>query len=294
VLDLSYNGGGIINLALFIIYLLFPNFEPSFDSDMVVTELSYEAFIRATAMSKVKDYGDLSKIKPPTLNLTSENLMRWAASTSNAITSGDSIFDVFTYKNPKTNDHFQSVEEFIGNNIYTRGGTPTQLTSKFVYRFTERFNIFIKLISGNFKTYKWKSEDMIILTNGICGSSCSMITQRMAEMYNVSTVAVGGFKDVSLSYAVFPGSQVLGLSNLIVELEMLGIFQNETFADLIPSPFLSRSELSFTLKESYDVDNPDDILEFTFKPADHRLYYDELSARDSSILWLEVVKKFLS
>jgi len=65
-----------------------------------------------------------------------------------------------------------------------------------------------KLLAGNFKGYKGKSKDMIILTNGNYGSSCSTITQRMAEKFNVSTVGVGGFKDIPISYASFPGGQV--------------------------------------------------------------------------------------
>ena len=111
-----------------------------------------------------------------------------------------SIFDAFSYKNPKTQDHFHTTEEFISNNTHISGGIPTKFTSRFVNRYLERIDVFIKLVSGNIKTYNWKSEGMIILTNGICGSSCSIITQRMAEKYNVSTVAVGGFKDIPLFY----------------------------------------------------------------------------------------------
>src|SRR5436190_6989381 len=116
---------------------------------------------------------------------------------------------------------------------------------------------------------------MIILTNGICGSSCSLITQRMAEKYNVSTVAVGGFKDIPLSYASFVALQVLELDEIITELTTQ--LQNDSFADLIPAPFLTRTTFHFTIKEIYDVDNPDDVLEFAYKPANNRLYYDEMS-----------------
>ena len=99
---------------------------------------------------------------------------------------------------------------------------------------------------------------MIILTNGICGSSCSIITQRtcIAEQYNVSTS--WRYKDIPLSYASFPGGQVYSLIDLIVELENLGLFicRFNSFSILI------RADLSFTLKELYDVDNPDNVLEF--------------------------------
>ncbi|CAI2194429.1 547_t:CDS:1, partial [Funneliformis geosporum] len=49
---------------------------------------------------------------------------------------------------------------------------------------------------------------------------------------------------------------------------------------------------TITLKEIYDIFNEDHVLEYTYKPAKHRLYYDEKSARDPSILWLEAIKFF--
>ena len=55
----------------------------------------------------------------------------------------------------------------------------------------------------------------------------------MAEKYNVSTVGVGGFKDIPLSYSAFPGSQVLEFNKLMDELDRIGLLQDETFKELI-------------------------------------------------------------
>ncbi|PKY32303.1 hypothetical protein RhiirB3_532000 [Rhizophagus irregularis] len=300
VLDFSGNPGGSLELALFIVYLLFPETDPSFNLDMVVTELSREAFFQATSQSVHEDFIDASLI-PPLVNISSkESIARWAAETAYSVTAIGSPFDIFSYKNPAINDHFHTVKEFIGNNTYLRGGTSTQYTSKFVNRYSERLNLFIELLSGNFfNKYEWKSEDMIILTDGYCGSSCSSIAQRMAIKNNVSTVAVGGYKDTPLSYSSFPGGQVLEFEELIAELDVVGLLQNETLADLIPPPFSIRVIFGFTLKEAYDVVNKDnvnqeDVLEFVYKPAEHRFYHDEISARDPSVLWLKAAKELLN
>ncbi|CAB4488424.1 unnamed protein product [Rhizophagus irregularis] len=300
VLDFSGNPGGSLELALFIVYLLFPETDPSFNFDMVVTELSRETFFKATSQSVHEDFIDASLI-PPLVNISSkESIARWAAETAYSVTTIGSPFDIFSYKNPAINDHFHTVKEFIGNNTYLRGGTFTQYTSKFVNRYSERLNLFIELLSGNFfNKYEWKSEDMIILTDGYCGSSCSSIAQRMAIKNNVSTVAVGGYKDTPLSYSSFPGGQVLEFEELIAELDVVGLLQNETLADLIPPPFSIRVIFGFTLKEAYDVVNKDnvnqeDVLEFVYKPAEHRFYHDEISARDPSVLWLKAAKELLN
>ncbi|PKY58945.1 hypothetical protein RhiirA4_550214 [Rhizophagus irregularis] len=300
VLDFSGNPGGSVELALFIVYLLFPETDPSFNFDMVVTELSRETFFQATSQSVREDFIDTSLI-PPLVNISSkESIARWAAITAYSVTTIGSMFDIFSYKNPAIDDHFHTVEEFIGNNTYLRGGTSTRYTSKFVNRYSERLSIFIQLLSGNFfNKYEWKSEDMIILTDGLCGSSCSLIAQRMAIKNNVSTVAVGGYKDTPLSYSSFPGGQVFKFDDLIVELDAAGLLQNETLADLIPPLFSIKAVFGFTLKEAYDVVNKDnvnqeDVLEFTYKPAEHRFYHDEISARDPSVLWLKVAKELLN
>jgi hypothetical protein len=273
---------------------------PSFSLDMVVTELSRELLFQATSKSVHEHFIDVSHIPQLTNVSSKESIARWAAVTAYSVTTIASFFDIFSYKNPVTNEHFHTVEEFIGNNTYTRGGTPTRYISKFVNRYSERLSIFIQLLSGEFfDKHEWKSEDMIILTNGVCGSTCSLITQRIAIKNNVSTVAVGGYKDTPLSYASFPGGQVIQFGKLIEELDEVCFSQNEKLADLIPSPFPIRADFGFTFRESYDVANKDnldqdDVLEFVYKPAEHRYYFDEISARDPSVLWLKLPKSFLN
>jgi hypothetical protein len=299
VLDFSGNTGGSVELGFFIVYLLFPDTNPSFNLDMAVTELSRDLFFQATSKSVHEHFIDVSHIPPLTNVSSKESIAKWAADTAYSVTTITSSFDIFSYKNPITNEHFHTVEEFIGNNTYTRGGTPTRYTSKFVNRYSERLSVFIELLSGEFfDRHEWKSEDMIILTNGICGSSCSSITQRVAIINNVSTVSVGGYKDTPLSYASFPGGQVIPFEVLIAELNEAGLLQNEKLADLIPPLFPIRAGFSFTVKESYDAVNKDnldqdDVLEFVYKPAEHRFYFDEKSARDPSVLWLKIAKELL-
>jgi hypothetical protein len=297
VLDFSGNTGGIVEFGFFISHLLFPDTNPSFNLDMVVTELTRELLFQASSNSVHEHFIDVSQIPQLTNVSSKESIAKWAAVTAYSVTTAASFFDIFSYKNPVTNEHFHTAEEFIGNNTYTRGGTPTRYTSKFVDRHSEKLSIFIDILSGEFfDRHEWKSEDMIVLTNGICGSTCSLITECMAIKNNVSTVAVGGYKDTPLSYASFPGGQVIPFEALINELNVAGLSQNEKLADLIPPPFPIRAEFQFTLKESYDVVNKDnldqdDVLEYAYKPAEHRFYFDEISARDPSVLWLKIAKE---
>ncbi|CAG8488838.1 16718_t:CDS:2 [Funneliformis caledonium] len=195
------NGGGFT--TLFFVYLLFPDSSPSFNNNMVVSELSRAAFEAATSQSNaVQALNKLNNLELPP-ELGNKDLVRWIANIVAQIIVPISYFNIFSYKDPNTNKHFLTVEEFIGNNAYVRGGTPTSFTSKFVDRYTQEFGLFIKFLAGNIKKYKWET--------------------------------VGGFKDTPLSFASFPGSQVLDLDELYVEFDNIGLLNNETLKDLIPT-----------------------------------------------------------
>ncbi|CAG8740634.1 11756_t:CDS:2 [Dentiscutata erythropus] len=250
ILDLSNNGGGQIFAADYINKLLFPNIQ-KFPVDYKVNNISIP-FIKETAKTK----------------------------------RGTGIFHYKSFISAKTNCPFDSVNDFVGNNIYTRGGVQVRYTSK-------AFRNDTTLYSGNFKfqippKLPWTEKDIIILTNGICLSSCAIITQRLAEI-NVPTIAVGGFPNTRFSFAQYA---VGGASSTA---EIKPIFNQLKNLDSSLVSKLSLPEnltLYFTLAEAYSIKNPNEVMDYAFRPADYQLYYDERSARDPSQLWIKAAKFF--
>lgn len=59
----------------------------------------------------------------------------------------------------------------------------------------------------------WDPENMAILTEGYCGSSCALISNMMHTKYSVPTVVIGGRalaeQNMSMTYSSFPGLQVI-------------------------------------------------------------------------------------
>ena len=121
-----------MDVALFFLYLLFPGSVSEFDNDIVVSELSQLAIETATSQSNRESF-ELSDLIGQDFSLpenkTIEELTRWAVEKAYQIIVSNIVFDAFSYKNPKTNEMFHTVEEFLGNNTYVRGGTPTRYTS---------------------------------------------------------------------------------------------------------------------------------------------------------------------
>ncbi|CAG8682423.1 6161_t:CDS:2, partial [Racocetra fulgida] len=168
-------------------------------------------------------------------------------------------------------DKFRSPSEFIGtrknrtSNLYLNALTPDEK----------------KLLNNT--SFPWTSDDIIILTNGFCASACALITMFFSEIHNVKTVAVGGLYNTQMSYSTFPGGEVTS-ENII------GGDAGDNSTE-----FPGVNALLLTVREAHDfVKNGTikvkDVLEYSYKPAKYRLYYDENNAKDPSLLWLEASK----
>ncbi|CAG8564985.1 3459_t:CDS:2 [Acaulospora morrowiae] len=245
VLDLSNNSGGSILVSEFICALLFRDTDPAFPRDMRVTDFSKLAIDTAT-----------------TKNVS------------------DSIFYAPQYNSFATKQAFSSSSDFIGKNVYTRGGSQVSYTNQFSYTVNSNYS---QQVLSNQSVLPWASQDMIILSNGICGSSCATISQHLAELNNVKTVAVGGFANKPLSFASFPGGQVYNHYELLYTLQEIGLISNENS----PQPFSINALFSFPIFEAYSTKNSGQVLEFSYRKAGNRLYYNEKSIRDPSLLWVQ-------
>ncbi|RIB30409.1 hypothetical protein C2G38_2053803 [Gigaspora rosea] len=197
--------------------------------------------------------------------------------------NANNSYDLFNYRSfisTKTNASFNNLDEFIGNNTYIRGGTQVKYTTKAFRNETIEF-----LNYPVPPKFPWTEENLVILTNGICGSSCALIVQRLAEV-NVPTVSVGGFPNTRFSFASFTGGTVVQSSSVNSFLDAYPNLNNFDSRLTLPEHFV----LSFTVAEVYSVNNPDEVMDFSYRPADYQLYYDERSARDPSSLWIQAEK----
>ncbi|CAG8627842.1 23473_t:CDS:2, partial [Gigaspora rosea] len=130
-------------------------------------------------------------------------------------------------------------------------------------------------------SFPWTNDDIIIITNGFCASACALITLYLSEIHKVKTIAVGGLFEDQMSFSTYPSGEVSS-SNDIAD------YAGDNITNI---PGIN--SLSLTIREAYSFDennNVKDVLEYSYKPADCRLYYDEKNVRDTSLLWLEASK----
>ncbi|CAG8783081.1 19520_t:CDS:2, partial [Gigaspora rosea] len=170
-----------------------------------------------------------------------------------------------------TGQPFQNADEFIGNNEFKRGGANVKFT-----------NLFVDILDDspiNGWKSPWTNKDIIILTNGACVSSCAQTVQYLSEQAKIATVSVGGFYKKKLSYSSFPGGNVVTINPFYSQIN--NITSNTTDSPpQIPKNFandISMFSFTATYSETYSLKFPDMINEFMFRPADHRLFYDDES-----------------
>ncbi|CAG8483926.1 3102_t:CDS:2 [Racocetra fulgida] len=211
----------------------------------------------------VADY--IIKLLFPNINIFPEDIKITDVSTAfiEEISNADVVGDLFNYRSYTStikNNSFDSINEFIGNNTYTRGGAQVKFTTK-AFR-NDSLNFQILPVPPKFP---WTEENM-----------------RLAEV-NVPTVSVGGFPNNKFSFASCSGGTVLSSDTISAALNN---YQN--LSNLASRLTLSQDlTLRFVCAEVYSINNPDEVMDFSFRQADYQLYYDEQSARDPSSLWLQ-------
>ncbi|CAG8744281.1 21151_t:CDS:2, partial [Gigaspora rosea] len=150
---------------------------------------------------------------------------------------------------------FKNADEYIGNNQYTRGGVTTRYSSLFneIYSNSSLLNF-----TTSWK-FPWSNKDVIILTNGACGSSCAQTTQYLAEQANFATVAVGGFFNRNMSYSSYPGGSVVGVDDFYTNVNY--IVTGNTTIDHPEIPIdlennISMYAFKFSFSETYSLQFP--------------------------------------
>ncbi|RIA89246.1 hypothetical protein C1645_772922 [Glomus cerebriforme] len=191
---------------------------------------------------------------------------------SNSSQPTNSIFDFGGYL---------SVDEQSFNN------TNEFLESKFIENDISSINGFFAATQSS-SSLPWKSSDMIMLTNGYCGSACAATSLLFSDSHGVRSVAVGGFPNIPLSFSSFPGGQAFVLDDplkrgfdLKTDFGSLGLTDEADFPKDIPT----NTMLTFTVRKAFSTVNADEILEYSFKPSTNHIFFDETSIRDPSKLW---------
>ncbi|KAG0377534.1 hypothetical protein BGX24_005946 [Mortierella sp. AD032] len=181
ILDMTNNGGGLIDFAYYINRLLFPKADPYFVQDIRTNKMVQDASRQA-----IKHH------------------------------SARSMLDATQYTSAATNKRFKDSSMFTKDVRQKRGGATVTFSQRSYFSYNWPF---LPLKKG--QELKFKAENMAIITYGFCASACSMIATRFAITQNVKTYAIGGIAKRPLSYFSFPGGFVTEIASVVSDLSLI-------------------------------------------------------------------------
>ncbi|KAJ3115427.1 hypothetical protein HDU96_000663 [Phlyctochytrium bullatum] len=233
ILDLSGNGGGLVDAAIYFLNALFPAAKPPrFD-----IRLSKEHAFLLT-VGKHLD----------------ENLFNLK----------DDVID--TTRTLGTTDQYSMLDR-KHINLISRGGIREPYSGPFEYNSTTPQEPF---------RHSWSSKDVVVLTNGHCGSACALLSRALRNSAHVRHYVYGGFTHTPFQPSSFEGGCVETMRGLLnATTAVLSYAQSHRIPvprdAVFPKPFkLPVEDSKMLVWESYsahggNVATPD---EFVYQPAD--------------------------
>ncbi|KAI9687704.1 MAG: hypothetical protein M1822_001783 [Bathelium mastoideum] len=281
IIDLTGNGGGNILTSYDLFARFFPSIEP-YDTTRLRAKTASQLFIQALGETKNK-------------SIQTTESSDWNFRTS-------------------LNQELQPFSSFNGSNgllpaVLNNGDKFTALTrvdlnSSFGDIMTD---FIVPYGFGNNNStgpQPFETNQIVILTDGVCASSCSIFTEFMTRQAGVKTVVIGGRPRRQHIQAIggTKGAQAETFDTLRdVSQEIMGanVLQGQslalasaTFPGINPMPFIAQSDLAkiqLNLRDNIAQDDPSATpLQFIFEPADCRIFYTAQSVTQPKYVWEHV------
>ncbi|CAK5281740.1 unnamed protein product [Mycena citricolor] len=148
--------------------------------------------------------------------------------------------------------------------------------------------------------------NVVIMSNGRCGSSCSLFSITMAKHEGVKTVVVGGHQDVRQQYCGVVGGQSTNYVEIDKEIKASSLLLGATLSLFIdgmtslpdsritPSPLLTcnvtNSYMGITWRLGFGIDDETQPEEWQDHPADYNLPLTLKTVNKPSELWKYVAQ----
>ena len=284
VIDLQQNAGGNSLLAVDAFKQFFPSIDP-FGGSRLRDNSFTDALGNTFTQLWVNSLNNLSQ--------ENSNLLvglPWAvldytdAETDRAFTSWAEFFGPHV----DNNDLFSTVQrDNLSDTLFDKiasgvsqgvGSTPSGIT---IYGYGNR---------STATPPPWRSEDILILTDGICQSSCALFVEMMHHEAGVATVVVGGRPNIGPQQAVAGtrGAQSYTVIDLDIDM-FIAVQLNESITPVLPSSHLTDldfwiSSAGFNLRDQ--IRKGENIpLQFTYEAGSCRIYWTFDNFDNFSRLW---------
>eukprot|EP00270_Netrium_digitus_P010237 TRINITY_DN3165_c0_g1_i1.p1 TRINITY_DN3165_c0_g1~~TRINITY_DN3165_c0_g1_i1.p1 ORF type:complete len:727 (+),score=106.60 TRINITY_DN3165_c0_g1_i1:77-2182(+) len=143
------------------------------------------------------------------------------------------------------------------------------------------------------KVGPFPASKILVLTNGNCASSGTLIAASLSQYSGVRTVAVGGLAGMPMAYSNLGGGAVYGLSDLLSEF-LIGPTLTRALAQLVPQALPNQTLMAFTIHKAFSHIKPLLPLEYVFDPSTFRFNYTDDNVFNVAVVWQTAANFFKS
>lgn len=285
IIDVSANGGGTILQGYDLFKQLFPHILPYGATrfrahealDLIGQEVSY-----------------FSGLVPRSLG-TNETVQDWVSTFFNYRTDADVNYEPF-----------DSWAEKFGPHAY--GPDPDNFTSLIRWNLSDvltpdnsgGIDVSGYLNRTNITAQPFAAENIVIVYDGYCASTCTIFSELMRQQAGVKTIALGGQPNRDIIQAVggvkgtndFPWSYVLSAAEFPFDYQYLhsADYYNDTaLGDYNDLAILRSTAAVINSRDGIRQGDESQLpLQFRYEPADCRIYYTPEMAVDETAVWKTV------
>ncbi|KAI9685014.1 MAG: hypothetical protein M1822_005406 [Bathelium mastoideum] len=275
IVDLQQNAGGEVSLAFWLFDKFFPNTRPFAGSRM---RSHQDANIVGDTFTS---HFQTLPVDPSNETFQDYQGSEWVVTDRINALTGDNFTSWAQYYGPHyyNGDNFTLVQQYdLSNPLFVEAALDIQLDSCFYNRSCS-------------ESRPWNSTDIVILTDGICGSTCSLFVEMMREE-GVRTVTIGGRPEHAPMQAASGSRGAASYSDdeLYYDFEVASESSTAAAASLPlvpPDTGIQGVFAGFTLRDqiqrNYTV--PNQVL---YMPADCRLFWTFTNFYNYTHLWQDV------
>ncbi|BAE66036.1 unnamed protein product [Aspergillus oryzae RIB40] len=243
------------------------------------------------------------------VNLIGQALSSLTKDTDYYGAEGIALYDLVS---PNQTYHFQSWEEYYGPQ-QVNGANLSQIAANFDFDVISGWETPIRgygPVKLNDTESPFAPEDILIVTDGYCTSTCTLFTELMTHLGGVKTLAFGGrpqngpmqamggskgsqVASSALIDAWVEGAKILAEKSGQDEKPLFSLEQRRALNDSAPAveelPF-NLPSLSVNWKNSYLRDNHEIPAQFLYEPADCRLFYTWENYKSPATTWKDAAR----
>lgn len=226
IIDVSQNGGGSICLGYAVERFLFPDISPDTGSyDIKASEL-FKSFATSAASQMCSNHThQVCGLNPEVVG----------------------YFTPCAWYDWYSKSQYYDSTWFLPGKMVTRGGIPDSYSTFITQNCESEYS---RWIPANTARLELPAQNIILLSDGLCGSTCAVFSRHLQLTRRVKAITTGGvYGGQQPSLTSFPGGEVVHYKYILSLAERYGV-QNDT---LVPKLLPTTADFRFAIREIFGV-----------------------------------------